>query len=60
MGELEQSGHTKSGNIANSTRIQYGILDLLVKVLWMFSFLFAVEAIDYEVFGFVRGLFFLP
>ncbi|KAG0657080.1 hypothetical protein C6P46_006669 [Rhodotorula mucilaginosa] len=50
-------GLCEGGNVLRVTSefIWYGILDLLVKVLWMFSFLFAVEAIDYEVFGFRSG-----
>ncbi|KWU42476.1 heat shock protein 30, partial [Rhodotorula sp. JG-1b] len=46
-------GLCEGGNVLRVTSefIWYGILDLLVKVFWLFSFLFAVEAIDYEVFG---------
>ncbi|GAA5881913.1 hypothetical protein JCM3774_001293 [Rhodotorula dairenensis] len=50
-------GLCEGGNVLRVTSefIWYGILDLLVKVFWLFSFLFAVEAIDYEVFGFRSG-----
>ncbi|GAA5982469.1 hypothetical protein JCM10908_006660 [Rhodotorula pacifica] len=50
-------GLCEGGNVLRVTSefIWYGVLDFLVKVVWMFSFLFAVEAIDYEVFGFRSG-----
>jgi len=37
-------------------RSQYGVLDFLVKVCWLFAFLFGIEGLDYSRFGFVRPL----
>lgn len=31
---------------------QYGVLDLLVKVFWLFSFLFSIEDVPYDIYGF--------
>lgn len=32
---------------------QYGVLDFLTRVVWLFAFLFAIEGLAYERFGFV-------
>lgn len=34
---------------------QYGVLDFLTRVVWLFAFLFAIEGLAYERFGFVSS-----
>ncbi|BGP58413.1 plasma membrane heat shock protein [Rhodotorula sphaerocarpa] len=44
----------EGGNVLTVTSefIWYGVLDLLVKVFWLFSFLFSIEDVPYDIYGF--------
>ncbi|GAA6038743.1 hypothetical protein JCM8097_002376 [Rhodosporidiobolus ruineniae] len=48
---------SEGGNVITVTSecIAYGILDLLLKIVWLFSLLYAVEGLDYDRFGFSSG-----
>ncbi|GAA6051590.1 hypothetical protein JCM3770_003486 [Rhodotorula araucariae] len=50
-------GLSEGGNVLRvaSEMFWYGVLDFLTKVAWLFSFLFAIEGIDYQSFGFHSG-----
>lgn len=39
--------------LTDASGAQYGVLDFLTRVVWLFAFLFAIEGLAYERFGFV-------
>ncbi|BGP43734.1 plasma membrane heat shock protein [Rhodotorula kratochvilovae] len=50
-------GLSEGGNVVRvaSEMFWYGVLDFFTKVVWLFSFLFTVEGLDYGRFGFHSG-----
>ncbi|GAA5895589.1 hypothetical protein JCM8208_005275 [Rhodotorula glutinis] len=50
-------GLSEGSNIltVSSQMFWYGVLDFLIKVCWLFAFLFGIESLDYSRFGFHSG-----